>query len=177
MRTILRSGVVSLAAGVISFVMACGGGNSGTSSSGGPALNMAGTWTVITVSTHGQPPYNGFSGTATVSQSGDGLGINGATTFTTLVGSIAVSQTGTALTGTFKNSIQNVSYTFIGTISGGNFTITASTSCGNNENSPQESTSLTGAITSDSATGTYTISRPSGCYYSSDMGTFVATKQ
>ncbi len=140
------------------------------------ALNMAGTWTVTTVSTQGQPPYGGFSGTAAVSQSGEGLGVNGATTFTTILGSIAVSQTGAALSGTFTNSIQKVSYNFIGTFSSGNFTITGSTPCGTGSNKTQ-STSIVGTITSNSATGTYTITRSSGCYYSSDAGTFVATKQ
>lgn len=163
----------------LAFVLtACGGGgSSGGSSSSNSAINLAGTWTVTTVSTQGQASYGGFSGTAAVSQSGGGLGVNGTTTLTAIVGSIAVSQTGTALTGTFTNSIQKVSYNFIGTLSRGNFTITASTSCGGSPNSPQESTSITGTITSDSASGTYTISRPSGCYYSSDTGTFVATKQ
>ncbi len=138
-----------------------------------PALNMAGTWSVTTVSTQGQPPYGGFSGTAAVSQSGEGLGVNGATTFTAILGSIAVSQTGTALTGTFTNSIQKVSYTFTGTLSNGNITITGSTPCNTNST---ESTSLTGTITSNTMQGTYTITRGSGCYYHSNAGTFVATK-
>ena len=156
----------------------CGGGSTGGVSSSNSAMNLAGTWTVTTVSTQGQPPYGGFSGTAAVSQSGEGLGVNGATTFTSILGSIAVSQTGAALTGTFTNSIKKVSYNFIGTLSGGNFTITASTSCnGSKASNGQESTSITGTITSNSATGTYMISRSSGCYYSSDAGTFVATKK
>ena len=51
-----------------------------------PALNMTGIWSVTTVSTQGQPPYGGLSGTAAVSQSGEGLGVNGATTFTAILG-------------------------------------------------------------------------------------------
>jgi hypothetical protein len=160
------------------FLTSCGGGSGGGGSNSNSAMNLAGTWTVTSVSTKGQAPYNGFSGTASVSQSGEGLGVNGATTFSSILGSIAVSQTGAALTGTFTNSIKKVSYNFIGTLSSGNFTITASTSCaGSKASNSQESTSITGTITSNSATGTYTISRGSGCYYSSDAGTFVATKK
>ncbi len=137
-----------------------------------PALNMAGTWTVTTVSTQG---HKGFSGTAAMSQSGPGLGVNGATTLTATIGQITASQTGTALTGTITNSIQKVSYNFIGTLSSGNLTITGSTPCPSA--SATRTTSITGTITSNSASGTYTITSGSGCYYSSDAGTFVATKQ
>jgi hypothetical protein len=165
----------------ICLLNACGGGTSSTGGITKSALNMAGTWTVTTVSTKGQSPYGGFSGTATVSQSGQGLGVNGATTLTAVLGSIAVSQTGTTLTGTFTNSVQKVSYNFIGTLSGGNFTITGSTSCGgsggSNASNVQESTTITGTVTSTAAQGTYTITRGSSCYYSGDTGTFVATKQ
>lgn len=168
----------TLLASLALFSSGCGGGSTGGGSSINTAMNLAGTWTVTTVSTQGQPPYGGFSGTAAVSQSGEGLGVNGATSFTSILGSIAVSQTGAALTGTFTNSIQKVSYNFIGTLSGSNFTITSSTSCnGSKASNGQESTSITGTITSNSATGTYAISRGSGCYYSSDAGTFVATKK
>jgi hypothetical protein len=37
--------------------------------------------------------------------------------------------------------------------------------------------SITGTITSTNMQGNYTITRPTGCYYSSDSGTFVGTKQ
>ena len=113
-RFMARSALIGLCA-TLFLVSACGGGSTGGSSSNS-AMNLAGTWTVKTVSTQGQPPYGGFSGTAAVSQSGEGIGVNGATTFTTILGSIAASQTGAALTGTFTNSIQQVSYNFIGTL-------------------------------------------------------------
>jgi hypothetical protein len=136
---------------------------------------MAGNWTVTTISTQG---HGSFSGTAAVSQSGQGLGANGSTTLAAAaIGQIAVTQTGTALTGIIANSMQKVGYNFIGTLSSGNLTITGSTPCYGVSNSTQSTTSITGTITSNSATGTYTITR-SGCYYtSSDAGTFVATKQ
>jgi hypothetical protein len=165
-------GSTLLAAGITFFLTACGGG--GASSSSNSAMNMAGAWTVTTVSTQG---HGSFSGTATVSQSGQGLGVNGSTTLAATIGQIAVSQTGTALTGIIANSIQKVGYNFIGTLSSGNLTITGSTPCYGASNGTQSTTSITGTITSNSATGTYTITR-SGCYYtSSDAGTFVATKQ
>lgn len=139
---------------------------SGSGSSSPTAINLAGSWTVTAVSTKGQ---GNFSGTATVTQTGVGLGINGATTFAASIGNIAVSQSGTALTGTLTNSIQHSAFSFIGTLSGGNFTITGSIPC--------SATSIVGTVTSSSMQGTYTITRGSGCYYSSDAGTFVATKQ
>jgi hypothetical protein len=150
------------------LLTACGGGGSSNS-----AMNLAGTWTVTTVSTQG---HKGFSGTATVAQSGQGLGVNGSTNLTAVVGQITVSQTGTALTGTIANSLKKVGYTFIGTLSSGNLTITGSTPCGSGSNSA-ESTSIVGTITSNSAAGTYTITSSSSCFSFSDAGTFVATKQ
>ena len=137
-----------------------------------PALNMVGNWTVTTVSTQG---HKGFSGTAAMSQTGPGLGVNGATTLTANIGQITVSQSGTALTGTITNSIQKVSYNFIGTLSSGNLTITGSTPCPSA--SGTYSTSITGTITSNTMQGNYTLTRGAGCYYNSDAGTFVATKQ
>jgi hypothetical protein len=137
-----------------------------------PALNMAGTWTVTTVSTQA---HKGFSGTAALSQTGQGLGVNGATTLAATIGQISVSQTGTALTGTITNSLKKVGYNFIGTLSSGNITITGSTPC--YSPSTTQTTSITGAITSNTMQGTYTISGGSSCGYSSDAGTFVATKQ
>jgi hypothetical protein len=157
-----------LAAGISLFFTACGGTTPSNS-----ALNLAGTWTVTTVSTQG---HKGFSGTAALSQSGQGLGVNGATTLAAAIGQITVSQNGTALTGTITNSMQKVGYSFVGTLSSGNLTISGSTSCGTGSNTTQ-STSMTGTISSSSAAGTYTITRGSGCYYSNDAGTFVATKQ
>lgn len=154
-----------LAVGITFLLTAC---NSSPSNS---ALNLAGTWTVTTVSTQG---HKGFSGTAAVSQSGQGLGVNGATTLAAAIGQISVSQTGAALTGTIANSLQKVGYNFVGTLSSGNLTITGSSPCNANVT---QSIGITGTITSNSANGTYTITRPSGCYYSSDAGTFVATKQ
>jgi len=154
-----------LAVGITLFLTACSGSPSNS------ALNLAGTWTVTTVSTQG---HKGFSGTAAMSQSGQGLGVNGATALAAAVGQINVSQSGTALTGTITNSIQKVGYNFTGTLSSGNLAITGSTPCGSNNS---QSTSIVGTITSNNATGTYTITRSSACYYSSDAGTFVATKQ
>jgi hypothetical protein len=149
-----------------------GGAGSSTGSISPAALNLAGAWTVTTVSTQG---HGSFSGTATVSQSGAGLGVNGTTTIEDTLGQITVSQTGTALTGTLTNSVhQAITFNFIGALSSGNFTITGSTPCPSS--SATQSTSLTGTLTSSSAQGTYTITRGSGCYYPSDAGTFVATK-
>jgi hypothetical protein len=168
---------VLLAAGIPFFLSACGGGGaSGSGGSSNSALNMAGTWTVTTVSTQG---HGSFSGTAAVSQSGEGLGVNGATTLAAPVGQIAISQTGTALTGILSNSIQKVGYNFIGTLSSSNFTVTGSTLCSYHsaQGTTQSTISITGTVTSNSATGTYTITQGSGCYNSSDAGTFVATKQ
>lgn len=161
-----------LAAGITIFIAACSGSGA-SSTSGNSAINEAGTWTVTTVSTQG---HGSFSGTAALTQSGQGFGVNGATTLTAAIGQITVSQTGTALNGTITNSIQKAAYNFIGTLSSGNLTITGSSPCGGGSNSTQ-STSIVGAITSNSAAGTYTITRGSACYYPSDAGSFVATKQ
>lgn len=173
MRRIAVTGLsVLLAAGITFIISACGGGSaSSTNGSGNSALNMTGTWTIKAVSTQG---YGNFSGTATVTQSGQGLGVNGTTALTAAVGKITLSQTGTALTGTITNSLQAVTYSFIGTLSNGDFTITGSAPC---SESGSQSTSIAGTIASDAAQGTYTISRSSKCYYSSDAGTFVATKK
>jgi hypothetical protein len=111
-----------------------------------------------------------------VTQSGVGLGVNGATTLTAAIGQITLSQTGTALTGALANSLQKVGYNFTGTLSSGSLNITGAASCGGGT-SATESTNIVGTITSNSASGTYTITRSSGCYYKSDAGTFVATKQ
>ena len=104
------------------------------------------------------------------------LGVNGATTLAATIGQISVSQTGTALTGTITNSIQKVGYNFTGTLSSGSLTITGSTTCGSGSNNAQ-STSIVGTINSNSASGTYTITRGSNCYSYNDAGTFAATKQ
>jgi hypothetical protein len=165
-RIVFGSGL--LATGLTFFLTACSGGGASSNNS---AVNLAGTWTVTTVSTQG---HKGFSGMAAVSQSGQGLGVDGATTLAAPMGQITVSQTGTALTGTITNSIKKVGYNFIGTLSGGNLTITGSTPCGA---SASQSISIVGTLTSNNAVGTYTITRGSSCYSSSDAGTFVATKQ
>ena len=163
---------VFLLTGITVALTACGGGStSSTNGSGTSGLNMAGTWTVKTVSTKG---HSDFSGTAAVSQIGQGLGVNGTTALTATVGKITLTQTGTALTGSMTSTIQAVTYDFIGTLSSGNLTITGSTPC---SESATQSTSITGTITANSMQGTYTISRGPSCYYSSDAGTFVATKQ
>jgi len=164
----IRAACALLAAGI--FLTACSSGTSNTASN---TPNLAGNWTVTTVSTQG---HGGFSGTSAVTQSGQGLGVTGATTLTAAIGQIAVSQTGTALTGTITNSVQKAAYNFTGTLSSGNLTITGSSVCGGS-NGKTQSTSIVGTITSNSATGTYTITRSSGCYYSNDAGTFTATKQ
>jgi len=132
---------------------------------------MAGTWTVTTVSTQG---HGTASGTATITQSGTGVGVTGSTTLAAPVGQIAISQTGTALTGTIKNSLVPITFNFIGTLSSGNLTISGSTAC---NGSVTESTSITGTITSTNIQGTYTITRPAGCYSFNDAGTFVAAKK
>jgi hypothetical protein len=131
---------------------------------------LAGTWTVTTVSSQG---HGNSSGTATVSQSGQGLGVNGATTLTAPVGAINVSQGGTGLTGTITNSMGGKTLNFSGTLSGGNFTVTGSTPCSASAN---QSASITGTISSNAMQGTYTISRASSCTFYSDGGTFMATK-
>ena len=105
------------------FSLACGCNGS---ASGNSPLNMVGSWTIHTVSTQG---HGSFSGTATVAQSGVGLGKNGATTLTAPIGTIAVSQSGTALNGTLTDSIKGLQFSFIGTLSGGTITITGSTPC------------------------------------------------
>lgn len=151
---------------------ACSGGTSSNGGSSNSALNLAGTWTVTTVSTQG---HGSSSGTATLTQSGQGLGVNGATTLAAPIGQIAVSQTGTVLTGKITNSLVPITFNFIGTLSSGNFTVTGSIPCASSK--VTESTSITGIITSTSMQGNYTITRGSGCYYPSDAGTFVATKK
>jgi hypothetical protein len=158
-----------LAVGITLFLTAC------SNSPSNSALNLTGTWTVTTVSTQG---HKGFSGTAAISQSGQGLGSNGATTLAATVGQIAVTQTGTAITGIITNSIQKLGYTFTGTLSSGSLTVTGSTPCGGGSigNNTQTIT-IVGTITSNSAAGTYTITRGSACYSTGDAGTFVASKQ
>ncbi len=151
------------------FSLACGCNGS---ASGNSPLNMVGSWTIHTVSTQG---HGSFSGTATVAQSGVGLGKNGATTLTAPIGTIAVSQSGTALNGTLTDSIKGLQFSFIGTLSGGTITITGSTPCPSSTQT--DSISITGTITSTNMQGTYTITRGSNCYYPSDGGSWVATKQ
>jgi uncharacterized protein YdeI (BOF family) len=135
-------------------------------------MNMAGAWTATAASTQGQGT---FSGTANVDQSGQGIGTNGATTLTAVVGSITISQSGTSLTGTLTNSIKDIIYNFTGTLSGDNITITGSAPCSNIQGATT-SISITGTITSTSMQGNYTITRSSDCT-PGDAGTWTATKQ
>jgi hypothetical protein len=153
--------------------LGCNSTNNGSSGSGNSGMNMAGVWTVTAVSTEG----NGtFSGTATLQQSGQGLGISGVTTLTAAVGSVTFTQSDTSLTGTLTDSIKNAIYNFTGTLSSGNLTITgAAIPCGGGGIGTQ-SANITGTITSTSGQGSYTIMR-SGCYYLGDSGTWTATKQ
>jgi hypothetical protein len=154
---------------IMLLAVAC---NSGSNSSSN--VNLAGTWTGQIVSSQG----NGtFSGTATVAQSGAGLGNNGATTLTAPVGTITISETGTTLTGTITDSNQgtaNDTHSFSGTLSGGNITITGSSPCSQGT----RSISITGTITSTSMQGNYTVTQSGGDgYCKSDAGTWTATKQ
>jgi uncharacterized protein YdeI (BOF family) len=146
-------------------------GASSNSSSNSP-MNMAGNWTLTATSAKGQGT---FSGTADVAQSGTGIGTNGATTLTAVVGSLSVSQSGTSLTGTLTNSINGNIYSFTGTLSAGNITITGSTPC--LDGTGTTSISITGTITSSSMQGNYTIMRSAGCYNPNDVGTWTVTKQ
>jgi hypothetical protein len=171
MNRIVSASLSMLLAAATLFLSACNGGASGSGSATNSALNLAGTWTVKTVSTQG---HGTSSGTATVTQSGQGLGVNGTTTLSAPIGQIVLSQTGTALTGSITYEMQTTTYNYTGTLSSGNLTITGSASC---SATTSQSTSFTGTITSNAIQGTYTITRGSGCYYPSDAGTFVATKQ
>ena|SRR5580658_9278645 len=153
----------------IVFFVACGcnGGSGGTS-----PLNLAGSWTVHAVSTQN---HGSSSGSTTVAQSGVGLGENGATTLTASVGTIAVSQSGSALSGTVTTSTKGPQYSFTGTLSGGAITITGSAPCPSGTQTV--SLSITGTITSTSMQGTYTITHGSNCSYPSDAGSLAAAKQ
>src|ERR1039458_2319366 len=114
MRNNFRLRAVLLLGSVLALLpVACS--SNGNSSSGNSAMNMAGAWTVTAVSTEGKGTV---SGTANVEQSGQGLGTNGVTTLTAVVGSISFSQSGTRLTGTITDSIKGVTYNFTGTLSG-----------------------------------------------------------
>jgi len=152
---------------------ACSGGGTSSTSSSNSALDLAGTWTIKTVSTQGQ---GSFSATTPVSQSGSGLNENGTTTLAATVGQIALTQLGSVLSGTISNlnPKQAITYNFTGTLSSGNFTITGSAPC---TTTTTQSTTLAGTVTSNAIQGTYTITRPARCYYPNDAGTFVATKQ
>jgi len=134
-------------------------------------MNLAGAWTVTAISSDG---LGTVSGTASVEQSGQGLGANGMTTLTAVVGSISVSQLSTNLVGTITDSIKGVTYNFSGTLSSGNLTITGAAPC---SVQGTQSVNITGAITSTDMQGNYTITRSSNCYYAGDAGTWTATKQ
>jgi hypothetical protein len=157
-----------LASTLALLLIAC---NSGGSSISNPS-NLAGNWTLTATSTQG---HGSFSGSTAVSQTGVGLGTNGTTTLSATPGHISVSQTGTALTGTITYGL--LAYNFTGTLSGSSFTATGS--------SPicpgvTITTSITGTVTSNSAQGTYTVTRGLNCSYGypySDAGTFTATKK
>jgi hypothetical protein len=138
-------------------------------------MNLAGNWTVTATSTQGMGTV---SGTAAMTQSGQGMGTNGVTTLTAAIGSINVTQSGTNLTGTITDSIHDKIYNFTGTLSGGNITITGgSVPCNAGYLTGTRSASMTGTITSTNMQGNYTITSSSGCYNSGDAGTWTATKQ
>lgn len=168
MRTVRRFGVILGTAGIAFLITACGG--NGAPSNGG-GLNLAGTWTVKTVSTQGQ---GNATGTATIMQTGQGLGVNGTTMLATPAGGMTLSQTGTAITGVITNSGKAVSEIVTGTLSKGSLTITGSGTC---DLSITESASVSGTISSNSFQGTYAITRSPACGTPNDAGTFVATKQ
>lgn len=168
MRNNFRLAALLLGSALALLPVAC----SSNSSSGNSAMNMAGAWTATAVSSQG---HGTVSSTTNVEQSGQGLGTNGATTLTAVVGSITISQSGTSLTGTLTDSIKDIIYNFTGTLSGDNLTITGSAPCSNIQGSTT-SISITGTITSTSMQGNYTITRSSDCA-SGDAGTWTATKQ
>lgn len=171
MRNNRRLGVLLLGSALVLLPLACSS-NSGSNSSGGNSgMNLAGSWTVTAISSEGRGTV---SGTADLQQSGQGPGTNGLTTLTAVVGSISISQSGTALTGTITDSIKGVTYNFSGTLSGENLTITGSAPC---SVQGTQAVNITGTITSTSMQGAYTITRSSNCYYSVDAGTWTATKQ
>jgi hypothetical protein len=167
MRNNFRLAVLLLVSAIALLSVAC----SSNSSSGNSGMNMAGAWAITAVSSEGKGTV---SGTASVEQAGQGLGTSGVTTFTAVVGSVTFSQSGTSLTGTITDSIKGVNYSFTGTLSGDNLTITGSAPC---SVQGTQSVSITGTITSTSMQGNYTITRSSNCYYSGDAGTWTATKQ
>jgi hypothetical protein len=171
MKNNFRLAVLLLGGALALLPVACSSSSSSSSSSGNSGMNMAGAWTVTAVSTEGKGTV---SGAANVEQSGQGLGTNGVTTLTAVVGSISFSQSGTSLTGTITDSIKSVTYNFTGTLSGDNLTITGSAPC---SVQGTQSVNLSGTITSTSTQGNYTITRSSNCYYSGDAGTWTATKQ
>ena len=171
MRNNLRLGVLLFVGAVSLLPLACSSSSSSNGSSGNSGMNMAGAWTVTAISSEGKGTV---SGTANVGQSGQGLGTNGVTTFTAVVGSISFSQLGTSLIGTITDSIKGVTYNFSGTLSGDNLTITGSAPC---SVQGTQSVNITGTITSTNMQGNYTITRSSNCYYSSDAGTWTAAKQ
>jgi hypothetical protein len=171
LRNNFRLAVLLILSALALLPVACSSNSSSNSSSGNSSMNMGGAWTVTAISSEGQGTV---SGTASVEQSGQGLGTNGATTLTAVVGGITVSQLGTSLIGTVTDSIKGVTYNFSGTLSGDNLTITGSAPC---SVQGTQSVSITGAITSTNMQGNYTITRSSNCYYSGDAGTWTAAKQ
>jgi hypothetical protein len=170
MRNNFRLRAVLLLGSVLALLPVACSSNS-NSSGGNSVLNMAGAWTLTAVSTEGKGTV---SGTANVEQSGQGLGSNGSTTLTAVVGGISFSQSGTSLTGTITDSIKGVTYNFTGTLSGDNLTIAGSAPC---SVQGTQSVNISGTIASTSTQGNYTITRSSNCYYSGDAGTWTATKQ
>ena len=151
--------------------VACSSNTGKNSTGGNSGMNMAGAWTVTAISSESKGTV---SGTASVEQSGQGPGTNGATTLTAVAGNISVSQLGTSLIGTITDSIKGVTYNFSGTLSGDSLTITGSAPC---SVQGTQSVSLAGTMTSTSMQGTYTIARSSNCYYSGDVGTWTPAKQ
>lgn len=171
MRNNLFFRIVLLFGGAVAlFTVACNGTNPSNNSSSSSPLNMAGNWTITVTSTQGQGTV---SATADVAQSGQGIGADGMTTLSGVVGSITVSQSGNNLTGKLTNAAKGLSYNYTGTLTGSKISITGSVACGTG----MQSTNITGTISSTEMNGNYTVTRDSSCYYPSDAGAWSATKQ
>ena len=161
-----------LGTALVLFAVACKSSSpSSNSNNNNSPMNMAGNWTITGTSSQGS---GSTSGTVDVEQSGQGIGINGATTLTTLFGSITVQQSGTSLTGTFTNATKGVTYNFTGTLSGGNITIAgAAVPCA----AGTQFVSMTGTVATTKMHGNYIMTADPGCYNPSDSGAWSAIKQ
>lgn len=171
MRSVSRLTSILAIAGISLGLAACNSGTSNTSNNpSSSALNLAGTWTVITTSTQG---HGSTSTTAALTQSGTGIGVDGSTTLSAPAGSIAMTESGTALSGTVTQGTRKV-FSFSGTLSNGNLSLSGTNAC---SGQVVETNTIAGTVTSTKISGTYTLTRPPGCYYPNDAGTFTATKQ